>query len=214
MHESIDERLSHFNKEKADHLTKKIRLVTLAVLLVVIAFLIYGYHKDWFSSEAPLADFISSLGPFGYLLGCVLIFINTLFPIVPGALPHIAVYMSYGPVLGFLTVIIVSILGSMISFNLSRRYGKTFVLAFVPEDLFNKIMDKIRDEKTAVKLAIIAFIVPGVPDDATVMVCGLTRMRPSVMLTILCVFKPLPTLLYLWGFSNIIEWAFQFFIKL
>ncbi len=210
----VDEKLSQIDIEEAKQAKHRIRLFTGIFIIAVIIFLIYGYSKDWFSSEKPLADFFASLGTYGYFLGVILIVLNTIFPVIPGALPGIAVYMAYGPILGFLTVYIVSVLGSMLSFKLSKRYGKTFVLAFVPTEVYDNLVDRIRNEKTAIKIAIIAFLVPGLPDDATVMVSGLTDMRPWTLFVILVLTKPLPTLLYLWGSSKVIEFLLGWITKL
>lgn len=210
----IDEKLANIDLQQAKKAKFIIRLLTAIFIISVIIFLIYGYSNHWFDSEEPLADFFASLGIPGYILGAALIILNTIFPIIPGALPSVAVYMAYGGLVGYLSVLVFSIIGSMISFTLSKRYGKTFVLAFVPEDMYQNLIAKIQNEKTAVKIAVIAFLVPGLPDDATVMVCGLTNMKPWTMFIVLLLTKPLPTLLYLWGFSKIVEFLFGWITRL
>lgn len=210
----IDEKLANIDLQQAKKAKFIIRLLTAIFIISVIIFLIYGYSNHWFDSEEPLADFFASLGIPGYILGAALIILNTIFPIIPGALPSVAVYMAYEGSVGYLSVLVFSIIGSMISFTLSKRYGKTFVLAFVPEDMYQNLIAKIQNEKTAVKIAVIAFLVPGLPDDATVMVCGLTNMKPWTMFIVLLLTKPLPTLLYLWGFSKIVEFLFGWITRL
>ncbi len=210
----IDEKLANIDLQQAKKAKFIIRLLTAIFIISVIIFLIYGYSNHWFDSEEPLADFFASLGIPGYILGAALIILNTIFPIIPGALPSVAVYMAYGGLVGYLSALVFSIIGSMISFTLSKRYGKTFVLAFVPEDMYQNLIAKIQNEKTAVKIAVIAFLVPGLPDDATVMVCGLTNMKPWTMFIVLLLTKPLPTLLYLWGFSKIVEFLFGWITRL
>lgn len=210
----IDEKLANIDLQQAKKAKFIIRLLTAIFIISVIIFLIYGYSNHWFDSEEPLADFFASLGIPGYILGAALIILNTIFPIIPGALPSVAVYMAYEGLVGYLSVLVFSIIGSMISFTLSKRYGKTFVLAFVPEDMYQNLIAKIQNEKTAVKIAVIAFLVPGLPDDATVMVCGLTNMKPWTMFIVLLLTKPLPTLLYLWGFSKIVEFLFGWITRL
>lgn len=200
------DRLKKLNYEKTHRLQKWIRIITIIVLICVAIFLAYGYSRDWFSSAEPFRDFFLSLGFWGFILGFILVVANTVFPIVPAALPSVGVFMAYGNIIGFLLVMVYTIVGSLLSFYLSRRFGETFVKAFVPNDLYDKLMSKITDEKTATRLAAIAFIVPGVPDDATVMVLGLTDMRPSRLFWLCVLFKPLPTFIYLFGFSSLVGW--------
>ncbi|MDY3051736.1 MAG: VTT domain-containing protein [Ndongobacter sp.] len=202
------EKLNNFDTQRARRIEKRIRIITLIVLIAFGIFLWIGYRNRWFHSARPFADFFLSLGFFGLFFASFLIVINTIFPIIPGSLPSVAGFMAYGTIGGFLLVMAMTLIGSAISFRLSRRFGATFVKAFVPDHIFDDLMKKIVDEKTASRLAAIAFIVPGVPDDATVMICGLTDMRFSRFMLICLLFKPIPTFLYLFGFSSILHWLF------
>lgn len=198
--------LKNLDFDKTHRVQKRIRIVTVIVLAIVAIFLVYGYSQEWFKSPQPLRDFFLSFGFFGFVLGFLLVVANTIFPVIPASLPSVAVFMAYGNVLGFILVSVYTLVGSIISFLLSRRFGETFVKAFVPTDVYDNLMGRITNEKTATKLAAIAFLVPGLPDDATVMVCGLTDMRLSRMIAICLIFKPLPTFLYLFGFSSLLDW--------
>lgn len=206
---TLNDRLSHLDRQKTEHIKKIIRIITIFVLIALVIFLFIGYKKHWFSSEAPLADLFSRLGIAGYLVSCLLIIGNTLFPVIPGAIPSIATYMAYGPWIGFFTVLSMNILGSVFSFQLAKKYGKTFVLAFISYETYEKLIAKIEDERSATKLLILAFLIPGFPDDASVMICGLTKMRLSRMLLICLIAKPLPTIAFLFGSSSIIELLFR-----
>lgn len=200
------------DRERISRVEKKIRYITLIVLVLVAIFLFYGYKRDWFSSAEPLKDFFQGLGPIGYILSVALILFNTLFPVIPGALPGLAAYMAYGPVLGYLTVMACSLVGSVASFLISRRYGETFVKAFVPDEVFYKIQSKIKNERTASIILLLAYLIPGLPDDASTMIMGLSDMRLSRFILICLIGKPLPTFLYLFGVTSLVNWVISTFL--
>ena len=200
------------DRERISRVEKKIRYITLIVLILVAIFLFYGYKRDWFSSAEPLKDFFQGLGPIGYIFSVALILFNTLFPVIPGALPGLATYMAYGPVLGYLTVMACSLVGSVASFLISRRYGETFVKAFVPDEVFYKIQSKIKNERTASIILLLAYLIPGLPDDASTMIVGLSNMRLSRFILICLIGKPLPTFLYLFGVTSLVNWVISTFL--
>lgn len=202
----------HLDRDRIQIVQQRIRYATFLILAILAAFLFYGYRRKWFSSPKPLQDFILGLGPIGYLLAITLIILNTLFPVIPGALPQLATFMAYGGWLGYSMALIASIIGSVISFLIAKHYGDTFVKAFVPDDLFHKIRDKIKDEKTASLLLLIAYLVPGFPDDATTMVVGLTDMKLSRFILLCFIAKPLPTFAYLFGITSLLDWLVRTFL--
>lgn len=215
---SIDQKLEndlrHIDRKRTKRIQSRIRIITTIVLILLAFFLIYGYRKQWFTSARPIADFFQAIGIFGYIGAAGFIVFNAVFPIIPGALPSLAMFMAYGPVVGFISVLFFSIVGSVLSFLVSRRYGETFVKAFVPDSLYDSLISKIRSESSATKMLILAYLIPGLPDDATTMIIGLTEMRLSRFIWINCLSKPLPTFAYLFGISSLLEWLFHLVTRL
>lgn len=193
-------------RERIRQIQKIIRRITYIVIVFVLLFLIYGYTQHWFKSPEVLYNYFNQLGVFGVILSFLLLVGNTIFPIIPGGLPALALFMLNEQILGFILVMIATVLGSVISFLLVKKYGEIFVKAFISDKVYDSLVKKIYDEKTATKLAIIAFLIPGMPDDATVMICGLTDMRLRRMILLCLLFKPIPTFLYLYGISSLFQW--------
>lgn len=193
-------------RERIHQIQKIIRRITYVVIIFVLLFLIYGYTQQWFKSPETLYNYFNQLGIFGVILSFLLLVGNTIFPIIPGGLPALALFMLNEQILGFILVMIATVLGSVISFLLVKKYGEIFVKAFISDKVYDSLVKKIYDEKTATKLAIIAFLIPGMPDDATVMICGLTDMRLRRMILLCLLFKPIPTFLYLYGISSLFQW--------
>lgn len=195
-----------------EQLKKRIRWMTVTILVILAVFLIYGRHKGWFTSPRPLVDFFQHMGIAGYLLAAVLVCINTLFPIIPGSLPAVAMFTAYGNIFGFLSVLFFNLIGSVLSFLLSRRFGETFVKAFIPHAVYDKLIKRIEGKHNATKLAVLAYLVPGIPDDATTMILGLTQMSLRRFVIISLLLKPLPTFAYLFGISHILRWLVGFLV--
>lgn len=206
---SMEEQLDNLQADQVKKVQKRIRIITGVVLLLLLIFLIHGYWNGWFSSPEPLEQLFRRLGPTGFIVSSLLVIFNCIFPIMPASIPQLAMFMAYGPLKGFISVFILNIIGSSITFLLADRFGEKFVKAFVPDAVFDKIYSKIENEKTASKILILAYLVPGIPDDATTMVVGMTNMRFSRFLVISLVFRPLPIFIYLYGFSSILRWIFQ-----
>lgn len=185
---------------------KRIRLAVYILLLALGMILLLGYWQGWFTSADPLIDFISRMGILGYLFCGILVIVNTIVPVIPGSLPAIAMFMAYGPLVGFASVLLYNIIGSCISFMISRKYGENFVKAFVAANFFDKYFKLIKDEATAIKLVTFSFLVPGIPDDALTMVSGLTNLRFSKFFLICLFAKPIPTFVYLFGFSTVLHY--------
>lgn len=199
-------------RERIHQVQKIIRWATFIIILSVILFLLYGHSRHWFDSPEVLHNYFKALGGFGVVLSFLLLVGNTVFPVIPGGLPALALFMLNEKFIGFLLVMAATILGSVISFLLVKRYGELFVKAFISDKVYDSLVKKIYDERTATKLAILAFLIPGMPDDATVMICGLTDMSLRRMVFLCFVFKPLPTFLYLYGITSLFQWLLKFFL--
>ena len=206
---AMEHRLEHIHIQQVKKVQGRIRIVTLILTILLVFFLLTGYRKGWFDSTGPLESLFARLGPVGFIVAGILVVLNCIIPVFPASLPSVAMFIAYGPVFGFLSVLILNIIGSAITFSLSDQFGEKFVKAFVPDAVFDQIHSKIKDEKTATTLLITAYLVPGVPDDATTMVVGMTNMSLSRFLTIAILCKPIPTYLYLFGFSSILQWIFH-----
>ncbi|NMB14116.1 MAG: TVP38/TMEM64 family protein [Gallicola sp.] len=199
-------------RERIQQIQKIIRRITFVVIIAVALFLLYGNSQHWFDSPEVLSNYFKTLGGAGVVLSFLLLVINTIFPVIPGGLPALALYMLNEKLTGFLFVMAATLLGSIISFLLVKKYGELFVKAFISDKVYDSLVKKIYDEKTATQLAILAFLIPGMPDDATVMICGLTDMRLRRMILLCLIFKPLPTFLYLYGITSLFQWILQTFL--
>lgn len=199
----------------AEKVKNSIRIATISVVVLIVTVLVIGYNLGWFDSAEPLKNFALNMGWPGFALLSLLVVLNNVVSVIPGNLPGLAMFMAYGPLWGFAFATIFIIVGSIISFGLSRKFGPIFVQAFIPQSIYDKYIDKIVDEKTATKIALIGYWVPGIYDGAVTMISGLTNISWVRYLTILVLSKPVPTFIYFAGATGATyfatDWLFNIF---
>ena len=64
--------------------------------------------------------------------------VQVIYPIVPGGMTSVIGYIAFGPIWGFVYNFTGIFIGSLIAFALARRYGETFVKAFVSQETYDK----------------------------------------------------------------------------
>lgn len=75
--------------------------------------------------DSLLTSILNALGIFGPILGCVLIIIESILPILPLSVFVTLNFYAFGNILGFLISYAFTIIGCMISYNLVRKGFKT-----------------------------------------------------------------------------------------
>ncbi|MEY8370650.1 VTT domain-containing protein [Aerococcaceae bacterium 50-4] len=192
---------------QADKFKETIRKVTYLVITLLAIVLFTGYRLGWFDSAEPLKNFALNMGWPGFILLSILVILNNIVAVIPGNLPGLAMFLAYGPIVGFVSSVTFIIIGSFICFIISRQYGDMFVQAFIPEQIYHKYIGMIDKKSNATKLALIGYWVPGIYDGAVTMILGLSSMSWQKYLGILAFSKPIPTFIYFagaTGFGNVL----------
>lgn len=188
---------------QADKLKETIRKITYVVLILLALVLFTGYRLNWFDSAEPLKNFALNMGWTGFILLSVLVILNNIVAVIPGNLPGLAMFLAYGPIVGFISAVTFIIIGSFICFIISRQYGDVFVQAFIPEQIYHKYIGMIDKKSNATKLALIGYWVPGIYDGAVTMILGLSSMSWQKYFSILAFSKPIPTFIYFAGATGL-----------
>jgi uncharacterized membrane protein YdjX (TVP38/TMEM64 family) len=97
-----------------------------------------------------------------------------LFRSIPGGTIGLVGGVLFGTIGGFLLSAAGTILGSILVFLLSKRFGRPFVLKFVNPETIGKY-DHIKESKLNVILFLI-FLFPLFPDDMLCFIAGLSAM--------------------------------------
>lgn len=148
-----------------------------------------------------LSDFIDilikAIGIWGPLLGCILIILESIIPILPLFAFITLNFITFGKVLGFLISWICTIIGCSLSFWIFDKGVKGWFKKHLrnkkPVESIMKIIDDIKFEKLVVLLAI-----PFTPAFAVNIAAGLSDMSFKKYLKALIIGKLF--LVYFWGF--------------
>ena len=176
--------------------TKKIKSVVIVILLLAICIFLREIITGRITSVDDFRNLIYSYGPMGFMVLIGIQALQSVLPILPGALGFAAGSICFGIIPGFLCNYAGIIFGSMVAFFLARRYGKPLVLELFSEEMHDKWMAKFQNEEKVEKIMFWLIVLPFFPDDFLCYLAGLLSISAKRFLTILLVGKPLCLLAY------------------
>ena len=142
-------------------------------------------------------QFLLSIGIYGPILGCFLILIESMLPILPLFVFITINFLVFGPIVGFLLSWIFTILGCMLSFFLFRcKFKNWFDKKIKNGKQLKKVMQAVNMVKCEQLTAIIA--VPFTPAFLVNIAAGLSKMPIKKFLVSLVIGKIF--LVLFWGF--------------
>jgi len=167
-----------------------IALVVIGLVFVALAILSVIYFRE---IEYWKVILLAS----GSFLPVSLILLNIMqivLPVIPGQITGILFGFFYGPILGTTISFLSLMLGSILVFFISRKFGRPFVEKIIKK----KDLDKfyyLADHKGTF-LFFFLFLLPMVPDDIICYLIGLTNMSFKKYFLILF-FGRLPSVIFL-----------------
>lgn len=174
-----------------DTLNKLVKFLGIFSIALTVLFLVYLFkNMDILNNPDALTRALKGhliLGSIGFLL---LQIIQVVIPIIPGGVTTVVGFMAFGPILGFILNYVGIVIGSIILFLLTRRYGKPFILLFVDEKSFKHYEQKLASSTYETVFAL-NMASPISPADILVMVTGLSRMSFKRFLYIILICKPI-----------------------
>lgn len=171
------------------------KIVTIIVTILILIFIFYGLKLGIMKDKTILVDYMKTLGPIAPLFFICLQAFQVVFPVIPGGASCLAGVLAFGPIFGFIYNYIGLVLGSLVAFYLSRKYGLTLVKKLFKEETIDKYLSYIRNNKFT-KIFFVGIFLPGLPDDLLCYVAGLSKMNYKKFLFIIIVGKPLALLMY------------------
>lgn len=161
-------------------------VVALAILCLTV------WHEPMlglFTQPGRIEGLIARLGPFGPLAIIALQVAQVLVAPIPGQVVGLASGYLYGVWLGTLYSMAGLTLGSYLAVWLVRRWGRPLIERLLAEQTLARV-DRF-SERLGVPLLFLVFIVPFLPDDAILLVAGLTDI-PLAGILLAAVFGRLP----------------------
>ena len=118
---------------------KYIQILTgIGFIISIALFVFFKQHPAYFQVGGLFQSYLGSLGLFAPLIFMALQVVQVIYPIVPGGMTSVIGYIAFGPIWGFVYNFTGIFIGSLIAFALARRYGETFVKAFVSQETYDK----------------------------------------------------------------------------
>ncbi|MFC6732041.1 MULTISPECIES: TVP38/TMEM64 family protein [unclassified Haladaptatus] len=135
---------------------------------------------------------IAAYGPLAPLAFIAVQVLQVVFAPIPGQAMGVVSGYLFGAYLGTFYSVVGAGLGSFIAAAAARRFGRPYVERVVHPDTLSRF-DGVTDRRGEIGL-FLAFLVPGLPDDAICFVAGLTRLSLSRIVVIAVVGRA-PSLL-------------------
>lgn len=182
---------------------KRIKVYTILGLILLLMFLIKMLLQEQFDSVESFQKYIKRFGIFAPLVLVIVQAVQVVVPVLPGYLGCAAGSIAFGANVGFWCNYIGISLGSIIAFFLARRYGLDIVLAFFPQQQYDKWQKRVGKSKRYGAFLFVATLLPFFPDDFLCYFSGVMKMRRKVFIWIIILGKPWCILAYSLAFGLI-----------
>lgn len=152
--------------------------------------------------DSLINDILLSLGVYGPLLGCVLILVESILPILPLSVFITLNFMSFGHLFGFLISYILTVVGCNLAFYLSKRSmtGRfEFLLKKFDKSRALKTVKNFSNIKMKNLVLLLAF--PFTPAFMINIFSGVSNMTHKKFLTATLIAKPF--MVYFWGYLGV-----------
>lgn len=184
------------DKEKKDRIANRlINLLGVLGIIIVIVVFYYSYKAGLLTDSSKMEEFLRKTGSLAALVFFVIQLIQTVVPIIPGALTIPAGEVIFGPLQGYILNYVSIVIGSVIAFCICRRYGRRLLWILIGEKAYDKYVPLL-DTSIYNILFIIGMLVPFMPADVFCMVSGVSKMKFKDFLIILVICKPVSLYLY------------------
>lgn len=178
-----------------------------------VIFCIWAYYTGILQSKETLSAFIKQAGIWGPPLFIFLQILQTVVPIIPGALTSVAGVFIYGHIVGTIYNYVGIVIGCAIIFYLARTYGPAFVQSVVSKRTYDKYIGWLDEDNRFERFFIFMMIWPISPADFLCMLAALTKMSFKKYMIIIVLCKPITLVIYTYGLTYIIDFFWQLFSK-
>lgn len=183
---------------KESNLSKHLNILSIIIISLLVILVILGYRNGLFDSPDRIEEFISSFGVWAPVAFLTFQIFQVCLPVIPGGIVLLAGVLMFGPVDGFILNYVGVSLGSFITFNLSKKYGKKIIVSLFGKKKYDKYVVKLEDKRYNVFFAL-AILFPIAPDALLCYITGLSNMSFKKFATIILLAKPLTISFYSFG---------------
>lgn len=151
--------------------------MVMPLLIIITLILCYKYRSYIYLMNNPeeLKDFINSFGYYGIIVFMLFQIFQVIIFFIPGEVMQVAGGWIYGTFGASILSIIGINIASIFVFLISKRFGRPFVEKVVAEKQLKNIEMALSSKKLNLIVFLIYFL-PGIPKDASIFVCGISRI--------------------------------------
>lgn len=188
-----------------------INILTILGTILLILFIVYGIESKIFTSPDALKIFLERLGILGPIIFIIIQIVQVVIPVIPGGISTAVGVLVFGPVYGFIYNYFSIVLGSIIVFLISKKYGMKVIKKIFKQETIDKYIGWLDKKDTFDKLFAFAIFMPVAPDDFLCYLAGITKMSLKKFTLILIVCKPATILAYSLSLSYITKIVIKLF---
>ncbi len=182
---------------------KRIKVISVMLLIIMIAFIIKKIVGQNITSVDDLQRYVSGFGVMGPLVLTLFQAFQVVVPILPGYVGCAAGAIAFGSATGFFCNYIGISLGSIAAYFIARRYGMAVITAMFSEKQYRKWSERISKKKSYDVFLFVATLLPLFPDDFLCYFSGLIKMNAKKFIWIIILGKPWCILAYSLAFGLI-----------
>ena len=176
------------NKDR--NFKRVINIISIVGKILMCIFFYFALKEQIFTSEEKMKLFLEKSGYFAPILFVIIQIVQVVIPIIPGGISQGVGVLIFGPLWGFIYNYVGIVLGSIIVFFISRKYGMPLIKKMFRKELIDKYIGWINNGKKFEIFFAIAIFLPVAPDDFLCYLAGVTDISIKKYISIILLLKP------------------------
>lgn len=181
--------------EKPNIIKNILKLITLLITSILLIIIIYALNSGILQDKDIFIQEINQFGITAPIIFILLQLTQIIIPIIPGGSSCLVGVLSFGPIYGFIYNYIGVVIGSILAYLLSKKYGLKVIQVFFKEETIQKYLNYISNNYFE-KIFIIGIFFPILPDDLLCYIAGISKITLKKFLIIILVGKSISLLMY------------------
>lgn len=140
-----------------------------------------------FRSIDGAKDFLDDYKEYSYVVYVILQVIQVVVTILPQQFTQLAGGYFFGPVITIVLSVLGMLIGTFISYYLSKLLGKEFIYKSIGKEQFEKYQSVFTGKRANIATALV-YVIPGLPKDLFAYIAGIAGMRliPFLIISTIC----------------------------
>lgn len=180
-------------------------IATFAIISVAIYFVLKSCNLTDITTIRNIIESANNWSMAVFLLILTIALILLCFvPLLNTALVFLGIAL-FGPIKALIICLIANFISSTVLFFIGDKLGENFAAKLIGKKELEHAQDLI-DGKSKLMLPIL-FIIPGLPDEALILVAGMTKIKYWYLIAVSMIYHAIETALLCFLGSGLIDWA-------